>query len=93
MSEDNLGTKQIIIFHKCSIKNERYDLAITPPKKTIRHIRSKRQKQKKTIIAKQKQKINRINSKTRNAVLESDITTIEDFQNLKDSIDKINPLN
>ena len=47
MSRDNLGSKQTIVLHKYLIKNERYDLVITPHRQTIGKIRSKRQTQKK----------------------------------------------
>ena len=30
MSRDNLGSKQTLILHNCLIKDERYDLVITP---------------------------------------------------------------
>ena len=43
MSLDNLGNKQIIILHNCEINNEKNDLVITPHKKTIGYIRTKRQ--------------------------------------------------
>ena len=54
MSRDNLGSEKTIVLHNCLIKNERYDLVITPHSKTKGFIRSKRQKRKKTIIMKQK---------------------------------------
>ena len=43
MSKDNLGIEQTIKLHSCLIRNERYDLVITPHKQTIGYIRSKRQ--------------------------------------------------
>ena len=49
MSRDNLGSKQTIILQKCLIKNEKYDLVITPHRQTIGYIRSKRQTRKKTL--------------------------------------------
>ena len=42
MSLDNLGNKQTIILHICEINNEKYDLVITPHKRTIGYIRRKR---------------------------------------------------
>ena len=58
MSRDNLGSKQKIVLHKCLIKNERYDLVITPHRQTIGKIRSKRQTQKKDNHIKTKKKTN-----------------------------------
>ena len=52
MSRDNLGSKQKIVLHKCLIKNERYDLVITPHRQTIGKIRSKRQTQLLTQLCK-----------------------------------------
>ena len=43
MSRDNLGSKQTIVLHKCLIKNERYDLVITPHRQTLGYFRSERQ--------------------------------------------------
>ena len=43
MSKDNLGNKQTIILHNCKINDERYDLVITPHRKTKGYIRTKRQ--------------------------------------------------
>ena len=50
MSKNNLGSKQTIILYNCLIKNERYDLVITPHRQTVGsvgYIRSKRQTRKK----------------------------------------------
>ena len=41
MSKGNLGSKQKIILRNCLIKNDRYDLVITPQRQTIGYIRSK----------------------------------------------------
>ena len=54
MLRDNLGSKQTIKLHNYLIENERYDLVTTPHRQTKRCIRSKRQTQKKTKIAKKK---------------------------------------
>ena len=82
-----------MILHNCLIQNESYDLLIAPHTPTKRYIRSKRQTTKKTIIAKPQQTIRRRFSKIRNAVSESDTTTIQELQDLKDSIDRNNPKN
>ena len=44
MSRVNLGSKQPIVLHNCLIKNERYDLVITPHKQTIGYIKKTRTK-------------------------------------------------
>ena len=85
MSRDNLGSKQRIILHNCLIRNERYDLVVTPHKQTKGFIRSKRQTRNETIIAKQKRIIKK-------AVAESETTTKQELQNLKGSIDKNTPI-
>ena len=72
MSRDTLGSKQTIKQHNCLIENEKYDLVITPHRQTKRCIRSKRQTQEKTKIAKQKEFIKKRFSKRRNAISESD---------------------
>ena len=92
MSRDNLGSKQTIILHNCLIQHERCDLLITPHKQTVGYIRSKRQTRKNN-HSELKQIFKRRFSKTRNAVSESDTTTIQQLQDLKDSIDKNNPAN
>ena len=51
----------------------------------------KNQREKKVTIPKQKQVVKRKLSKTRNAVSETDATTKQELQDLKDSIDKNNP--
>ena len=55
MSRDNLGSRQKMIADNCLIKDERYNLVNTPFKQTFGYFTLKRQTQKKTIIAKQKQ--------------------------------------
>ena len=85
MSRD-IGSKQSIMLHHCLIKNERYDLVITPQKQTIGYIRSKRQTRKKTLITKHKQIFKRRFSNRRNAVSESVTNTIQELQDLKHSI-------
>ena len=92
MSRDNLASKQTIVLQNCLLKNERYDLVITPHRRTIGYFRSKRQTRKKTIITKQKQIIKRGFSKRRNAVSESETNTIQEIQDLKDSVNKNNPI-
>ena len=73
----NLGGKQTILLHDCLIKDEGYDLVLTPQRQTIGYIRSKKQTQKITIIATQKQIKKRKFSKTPNAILESVTTTLQ----------------
>ena len=91
MSRDNQGNKQTIVLHKCLIKNLRYDLVITPHRQKIGYIRSKRQTQKKTVITKEKQIIRKRFSKGGNAVSESDTNTIQELQDLEDSLNRNNP--
>ena len=43
MSLNNLGNKQTIVLYDCEINNEAYDLVITPHKRTIGYICTKRQ--------------------------------------------------
>ena len=88
MSRDNLGSEQTIILHNCLIENERFDLVITRHKQSNGYIRSTTRKK----IIKQKQIIKRRFSEKRNAVSESDKNTIQELQDLKDSINKINPI-
>ena len=92
MSRDYLGSKQTIVLHKCLYKNDRYDLVITPHRETIGFIKSKRQARKNTIITKQMQIIRKRFSKQRNPVSESETNTIQELQDLKDSINKNNPI-
>ena len=86
MSRDNLGNKQTIKIHNCLINDKRYDLIITPQRQPIGHIRKKRQTLRKKIIYQQKQIIRKRFSKQRNAVSESETTTIQKLHNLKNSI-------
>ena len=83
MSSDSLGKKQATILHNCLIRNGICDLIITPHRKTIGYFRSKRQTSKKTITTKQKRIIKRRFSKTRNAVSESERTTVQELQTQK----------
>ena len=92
MSKDKLGSKQTTTLHNCLIKNERYDLVITPHRRIIEYIRSKRQTRKKAIITKQKQVIKRRFSKRRNALSESETNTTQKLQDSKDSTHKNYPL-
>ena len=41
MSRDNLGNKQTIVIHICLIRNQEYDLVITPHRQTLGYIRTK----------------------------------------------------
>ena len=82
MLRDNLGNKQTIKIHNCSINNEKYDLVITPHRQSVGYIRTQRQ----TLISKQKQIIRKRFSKRRNA--ESETTAIQELNNLNDSINK-----
>ena len=91
MSRDYLGSKQTIVFHKCLFKNDRYDLVITPNRETIGFIKSKIQTPKNTIITKQMQIIKKRFSNQRNPVSESETNTIQELQDLKDSINRNNP--
>ena len=43
MSGENLGNKQTIIIHNCLIKDEQYDLVITPHRQSVGYIRTKTQ--------------------------------------------------
>ena len=42
MSLNNLGNKQVIVLYNCENNNEKYDLVITPHKRTIGYIQTKR---------------------------------------------------
>ena len=88
MSKDNLGNKQTIILHNCKINDERYDLVITPHRKTKGYIRTKRQTLGKKNFNTQKQNIRKEFSKRRNAVSESETSAIQEHHNLKDSLKK-----
>ena len=92
MSRDNLGSKQNIVLHNCLNKNERYDLVITQHRQTIGYIRSKRQTRKKTIITKQRKlsKNGFQNDETQSQNQKKN--TAQELQNLKDSINKNNPI-
>ena len=67
MSRDNLGNKQTIIIDNCLINDDKYDLMITPHRKTKGYLRTKRQTLRTKIINKQKQIIRKLFSKRRNA--------------------------
>ena len=67
MSRDNLGNKQTIIIHNCLINDKKNDLVITPHRKTIGYIRTKRQTLRKKIFNNEKQNIRKLYSKRRNA--------------------------
>ena len=92
-SRDNLGNKQTKLRHNYLIKNERY-VVITPHRQETGYTRSKKkQTRKKAIKTKQNQIIKRRFFKSPNAVSESDSTTIQETQDLKDSIDNNYPIN
>ena len=55
MSLDNLGNKQTIILNNCEINNEKYDLVITPHRKSTGFVRTKRQTIKRKILSKRRQ--------------------------------------
>ena len=88
MSRDNLGNKQTIIIHNCLINDDKYDLVITPQRQSVGYSRTIRQTLRKKIINNQNQIIRKRFSKRRNAVSESETTTIQALHNLKDSINK-----
>ena len=88
MSRDNLGNKQTIIIHNCSINDDKYNLVITPHRQSVGYIRKKRQTLRKKKFNKEKQIIRKKFSKRRNAVSESETTAIQEVDNLKDSINK-----
>ena len=92
MSRDSLGNNQTIILHNCVVNDERYDLVITPQRRTIGYIRTNRQSHRKKIISKQKQIIRKRFSKRRSAVSESETSEIQELYNLKDSINKNNQI-
>ena len=54
ISRDHLRNKQTIILHNCLNNNEKYVLAITPHRKSVGYIRTKRQTLRKKIINQQK---------------------------------------
>ena len=88
MLRDNLGNKQTIIIHNCSINDDKYDLVITPHRQSVGYIRTKRQRLRKKKINKQKQIFRKRFSKRRNSVSESETTAIQELHNLKDSINR-----
>ena len=94
MSLNNLGNKQTIVLHNCEIKNETYELVITPHKQTIGYIRRKRQTIKGKIISKSKQtQITRKRfSKRRNAVSESEVSNLDALCKLKETVNKNYPV-
>ena len=88
MSRGNLGNKQTIIIHNNLTNDDKFDLIITPHRQSVGYIRTKGQTLRKKITNKQKQTIRKRFSKRRNAVSESETTAIQEFHNLKDSINK-----
>ena len=88
MSRDNLVNKQTIIIHNCLYNDDKYDLVITPHRKSVEYRRTKIQILGKKIISKRKQIIRKRFSKRRNAVSESETTAIQELHNLKDSMNK-----
>ena len=44
MSRDNLGNKKTIIIHNCLIKDEKYELVITPHRQRMGYTRTKKNK-------------------------------------------------
>ena len=88
MPRDNLGNKQTIVLHKCIINDERYNLATTPHRQTVGYVRTKRQTLRKKTINKLKQITRKRFTKRRNAVSESETSSIQELHNLKDSINK-----
>ena len=91
-----MGSKPTIILHNCLIKSERYELVITPHRQTIVYIRSDQIRKTNTTkkeLAKQKTNYQKkVFKKRRNAVSESDPTTIPEFHDLKDSLNKNNAI-
>ena len=92
MSLKNLGNKQTIVLHNCEIDNQRYDLVITPHTQTLRYIRTKRQTIKRKTISKQRQITRKRFSKNRNAISESEASSLDALYNLKESINKNCPI-
>ena len=92
MSLNNLGNKQTIVLHNCKIKNETYDLVITPYKQTIGYIRTKRQTIKRKILSKQRQITRKRFSKRRNAVSESEVSNLDALYKLKETVNKNYPV-
>ena len=89
MSIDKLGNKQTIKLHNCEIDNEKYDLVITPHKKSVGYIRTKRQTITRKLLGKQRQITRKRFLNRRNAVSESETSNLEDFYRIKDSIKKL----
>ena len=92
MSLNNLGIKQTIVLHNCKINNETYDFVITPHKQTIGYIRTKRQTKKRKILSKQRQITRKSFSKRRNAVSESEVSSLHALYKLKDTLNKNHPV-
>ena len=92
MSLNNLGNKQTIVLHNCEINNEKHDLVITPHKKTIGYIRTKRQTIKRKLLSKQRQITRKRFSKQRNAVSVSETSNLDALYKLKDSVNKNCPV-
>ena len=92
MSLNNLGNEKTIVLHNCEINNETYDLVITPHKRTIGYIRTKRQSKKRKILSKQRQITRKRFSKRRNAVSESEVSNLDALYKLKDTVNKNYPV-
>ena len=92
MSLNNLGNKQAIVLHNCEIINETYDLVITQHKQTIGYIRTKRQTIKRKIINEQRQITRKRFLKQRNAVSESEVSNLDTFYKLNETVNKNYPV-
>ena len=93
MSLDHLGNKQTIKLHNCEINNEKNDLVITPHRQSTGNIRTKRQTIKGKVLSKQRQITQKRFSKQRNAFSESETSHLQELYRLKDSKNKIYPVN
>ena len=92
MSFKNLGNKQTIVLHNCEVDNQKYDLVITPHTQTVGYIRTKRQTIKRKTTSKQRQITRKRFSKNRNAIFESEASSLDELHKLKESINKNYPI-
>ena len=92
MSLKNLGNKQTIVIHNCEIKNQNYDLVLTPHTQTVEYIHTKRQTIKRKIPSKQRQITRKRFSKYRNAFSESEVSSLDALYKVEESINKTYPI-
>ena len=88
----NLGNKQTIVINNCEIENQKYDLVITPHTQTVEYIHTKRQTLKNTILSKQRQITRKRFSKYRNALSESEVSSLDALYKVEDSINQTYPI-